>query len=665
MSIFFKLICWLPFLSAAQLSRSQTTNQTYDIVIKNVKLVDVCNKRVIDNKTIAIKNGRIAEINQGDTKYAAKRLIDGSRLIALPGFVNTHTHLWQHICKGCFPKESLQAWVRIYRAIHYLDKDQLAKVVLAASSEALLSGITTVSDYASLGFNDYAFEVNANSMYEAGLGGVVIWHNPSIFLPDYIKEKEIRRLQEKYKNQFSIWMGQGPLSFHSVPQVYSGLFLAQKNKMNLSEHTMENNQEQKDFYNSLSKYYSTYKSQLRAPDRAFIEGLLDQRKPSGVDAYEQTIRDARKILEADNQLANDPGYTKLTVEEKAKLESLVAARAISPLALLEYFQSLTDFLSIHSVWPETEDIAIMKRNNIAISHNPESNMYLSSGIAPVKEYLEANIPISIGTDGGASNDGINFFSAMREMWNLAKIRALNTMISKNMDEWEVLRAATINGARALKMDHVTGSLDIDKEADITLLFIDELGMSPLRADKIVPVIIYSATPRNVKYVISNGSIVVENGILKKYKEKTLANDLTKIAVDVDLQVKNGKLWHINQNLTTKNFASYWYAYRSVRTADSVNIKLTNNLQKPLAVTVVSSASTFGGGSPYIVSDSVRLRFPENPPEKAFKEKLVLLPGQVLQLLKARTKNNYTLILNNKVSQKTSEIGQVLVLVEDN
>ena len=52
---------------------------------------------------------------------------------------------------------------------------------------------------------------------------------------------------------------------------------------------------------------------------------------------------------------------------------------------------------------------------------------------------------------------------MREMWNLANIRALNTMISKNIDEWEVLRTATINGARALKMDHLTGSLDIDKK----------------------------------------------------------------------------------------------------------------------------------------------------------------------------------------------------------
>jgi 5-methylthioadenosine/S-adenosylhomocysteine deaminase len=658
LQLFIGLFLYAPLLNA------QNTKVHYDIVIKNTRLVDVLNKRVLEKRTIAIHNGKIINISDGTVNYSAKKVIDGSRLIALPGFINTHTHLWQHICKGCFPKESLQAWVRIYRTIHYLEPQQLRKVVLAASAEALLSGITTVSDYASLGFNDYAFEVNANSMKEIGLGGVIIWHNPSIFLPDTIKQIEIERLREKYKSNFSVWMGHGPLSFHSIPQVYSGLKIAKDLGMNISEHTMENNQEQKDFYNTLSRYFTAYKGQLSLEDSSFLAGLLKLRKPSGVDAYEEMIRDARKILSADDQLVNDSSYTKLTKEERQLMEAFTTNRSISPLELLEYLHGLKDFLSIHSVWPEKEDFSIMKRNNISISHNPESNMYLSSGIAPVKEYVDEDIPITIGTDGAASNDGINFFSAMRAMWNLYKLRAMNTSISSNMDEWVVIQAATINGAKALKIDGNTGSLDVGKEADIILLSIDQLGMSPLRPEKVLPIIIYSASPADVKYVISNGKIVVEEGTLKYFKEKELSSDLSRIANEVDVQIKQGKVWVVNQTFNSKNLATYWYTYRSVRSADSVNIKLSNILNTPVTVTVFSSAATFGGGTAYVVDTEVANRFPEKPAAKAFKETIIIQPGETFQLLKDKGKNDYRLISKVNVLEKHSDIGQLLMIVEN-
>ena len=408
--------------------RPARTTQRPDLLIRNVTLVDVVNKKVLTNKTIGVTGDRITSIEDHPTTQTGKTIIDGSNYIALPGFINTHTHLWQHICKACAPKEKLQQWVRIYNPIHYLTPEELYEVVLAASSEAALSGITTVSDYASLGFNDYAFETNARAIEEAGLGGVLVWSNTAIFLPDHIKLAELRRLREANKNQFDIWMGFGGLSFYSLPQVYSGIVIAQKLGMKTTEHTMENIEEQRSLYDALSNYHATYKDRLNSADRMMLEQALALGRPATVDSFDIISREAQQALEIDST------QNKLTAEQKEILSKLTRQRVISPLPILDYLKALPNYLAIHSVWQQREDIEIMQRNNVSISHNPESNMYLSSGIAPISNYLKSGITVSLGTDGAASNDGINFFSAMREMWNLYKIDYMNTDVTRSFEE---------------------------------------------------------------------------------------------------------------------------------------------------------------------------------------------------------------------------------------
>jgi cytosine/adenosine deaminase-related metal-dependent hydrolase len=657
--IIFILILYLPHNSV----NGQSKAIKVDILIRNCTLADVINKKVLLNKNIAIRNGHIYSITDNSDFIRARKIIDGSHFIALPGFVNTHTHLWQHICKSCYPKESLQTWIRVYRVIHYLTKEDLYKVVLAASSEALLSGITTVSDYASLSFNDYGFETNANAIQDAGLSGIIVWNNPSIFLPDSIKLLEIKRLQNKYKKNFSIWMGPGPLSFYSLPQVYSGILIAQKLNLSVTEHTMENNQEQRDFYDSLSNYVKEYKEQFSSSDRDFLENVLQKRRPANVDGYEQWIREAGQILTYDSFLQSTPKYKGLTADQKQLLNSLHSSRSISPMAILDYFDILDSFLAIHSVWQEDEDIQLMKRKKVSVSHNPESNMYLSSGLAPVQDYLSNCILVSLGTDGGASNDGINFFSAMREMWNVSKIRAMNTWISKDMDEWTVLQAATINGAKALKISDKTGSIDVGKEADITLVSTNELGMSPLRTDKMISLLIYSGNTRNVKYVFSRGKIVVAGGKLTKYKEEKLAKDLTMIANKVDDQITNGKIWSERDTIKNFNNAPYWYKYESVRSADSIDIEMINGTKQLVAVTVISSAATFGGGSPYVIDTKAGERFPKKPLSKAFRQIYSIPPMKLVRVQKSPKKNVYILTSGGDKKIIESDIGQLLLLCQ--
>jgi len=641
----------------------------YDLLVRNVCVVDVINDTILQHRNIYIKGTQIASITDVGTIFPSKDQIDGTNSVDLPGFINTHTHLWQHISKSCYPKESLQEWIRVYRPIHYLSEGELYDVVLAASNEALLSGITSVSDYASLAFNDYAFDSNARAISDAGLGGIIVWHNPSIFLPDRIKIEEINKQRTKLKNKFDIWMGPGPLSFHSLPQVYSGIRLAKILKMDITEHTMENNQEQVDFYNRLKKYYDLNKAKLTIEDADFFSSILSLRKPSDVAAFERLKREAFDMLEYDSLLIHkkDSLYAPLTAAERDQLSLFITkAPSISPLVVFEYFKALDNFLSIHSVWLNQDDIETLKKNAGSVSHNPESNMYLTSGISPIEKFIASQVPVSLGTDGAASNDGINFFSAMREMWNVYKIGILNTRISRRFNVWEIIHAATINGAKAMKIDKQTGSIDIGKEADITLLSTAELGMSPLRIDKLLELVIYSAGPRNVKYVISNGQLVVKEGNLVKYSENVLAERLSKLALSVDSRTKEGKIWQDGYSLSDLQVNPYWYKYRSIRLPDSVNVSFMNNIKGSYLFSAFCSSATFGGGSPDVVDEEVAKRFPEKRLSNSFKEQFKLLKGDKVQILKNRGKEEFLILHNGEQirhSANPKSIGQLLFLLE--
>jgi cytosine/adenosine deaminase-related metal-dependent hydrolase len=657
------LVVW--FLLFNFCAFAQETATKADLLIRNTTLIDVVKRQVLFHKNIVIRSGHITAITDTLTKTNAIKMINGAHFISLPGFINTHTHLWQHICKSCYPKESLQTWIKIYNTIHYLTPEQLYQVVLAASDEAILSGITTVSDYASLSFNDYGFSTNAKAMYDAGLGGVLVYNNPSVFLPDSIKLKEIPLLQQQLHHKFAVWMGYGPLSFYPIPQVYSGIVIGQKLHMNFSEHTMENNKEQRDFYDATQTYYNQYKDQLQTGDRQFLQNLLTLKRPSDVDAYEGLVRLKQQLLMTDTllQSAHDTLYKPLTKEERASLNLVRPARLISPLPLLDYLGGLKDFVSIHSVWPQKEDLDIMIKNNISVSHNPESNLYLSSGIAPIDEYRKSNILVSLGTDGAASNDGINMFSAMREMWNVYKIKLMNIEVSKSIADWDILQSATINGAKALKIDSQTGSLDVGKEADLSLISSDELGMSPIRPEKLISLLIYSGNTRNLKYVISDGKVLVENGQLVKNNEAKLARALTAIAVDVDGKIKSGKIWSEQVGVNAGLLKNYWYQYRSIRSADSVKLIVTNHLRYPIKITIASSGAVFGGGTPAVVSPEVSARFPKDNPAVSFKNQYMLNANESVKIIKKRKKYRYEITTAAGTEVKDTGSGQLLLLVE--
>jgi 5-methylthioadenosine/S-adenosylhomocysteine deaminase len=174
-----------------------------------------------------------------------------------------------------------------------------------------------------------------------------------------------------------------------------------------------------------------------------------------------------------------------------------------------YLESIGFFgprtLVAHGVWVTDEDIQILKRRNVGVSHNPESNMKLASGIAPVVKYLAADVPLGLGTDGAASNNDLDMFEAMRQAAFLAKI---GTRDPTAVPAQVALDMATIGGARALAMDGTIGSLERGKRADVITVSMSATRQTPMY--DAVSHLVYVTRGDDVRTTIVNGKVLMQN-----------------------------------------------------------------------------------------------------------------------------------------------------------
>jgi 5-methylthioadenosine/S-adenosylhomocysteine deaminase len=133
-------------------------------------------------------------------------------------------------------------------------------------------------------------------------------------------------------------------------------------------------------------------------------------------------------------------------------------------------------ISVHSVHYNASEIDYCARHGVHIAHCPASNLKLASGIAPIKAMLDAGLNVGIGTDGAASNNRLDMFAEMRLAALLAKGASGDaTALSAH----QAIRAATLNGARALALEHKIGSLEPGKDADMVALRLDTLATQPV------------------------------------------------------------------------------------------------------------------------------------------------------------------------------------------
>jgi 5-methylthioadenosine/S-adenosylhomocysteine deaminase len=194
------------------------------------------------------------------------------------------------------------------------------------------------------------------------------------------------------------------------------------------------------------------------------------------------------------------------VSETADEQKIIAEKYhCTPVELLRDLGLLTPrTLVIHGVFLSEGDIAILHKHGCSVAHNPQSNMKLASGIAPVAQLAAAGVNVSIGTDGPASNNDLDMWEELRAASLLAKVASADPCA---LSAWEVLHMATAGGAKALGLEGVTGELREGLKADIILVDVEKPHYYP-RANMVAN-LAYCGKAADVETVIVDGRVVVE------------------------------------------------------------------------------------------------------------------------------------------------------------
>ncbi len=443
--------------------------QTADLIIKNAYSITMDKSRnILPNSGIAIKGERILEVSGSEgieAKYSAGKVIDARGKYIFPGFISTHTHLFQVLLKGLGRDKPLIEWLdsSVRRAIYKIDRECCYYAALTGCIEAIRTGTTTVLDYMYCHGQEELDSSVLKAFDEVGIRGV---------------------------------LGRGHTKTDKFPSSYA----------------CSHNETEEMFFQDVERLVREYKGHTRI-GFAIAPGIV-------WDLSDEGFVNARK-------LADKLGIpiTMHLVETEDDNAYTTEAKGMKTVPFLEKMGVLgPDFIAVHCVHMTDEDIAVFKKYDVKVSHNPVSNMILASGIAPVPKFLEAGVVVSLAFDGAASND-------TQDMLEVLKTTALqHKVFTRNaaaVTASQVVEMATLGGARTLGLEMDIGALEAGKKADLFIY-------NPVNA-RSVPVldpissIVYSSGQANIETSVIDGKVVMENGKFTNVDEEKILYMTQKIA----------------------------------------------------------------------------------------------------------------------------------------
>lgn len=436
------------------------------LLIKNLDAVVTCDASdsMPQQVDLLCENGLITKIGP-NLDVQADRVIDASGMIAYPGLVNAHHHLYQVFSRNLPEVQNLELFdwlVALYEVWKNLTEKTEYLASLTAMGELVKNGCTTIFDH------HYVFPAGGGDLLEA----------------QWQAAQELGVRMHFSRGSMDRSRKDGGLPPDSVVQTVDEIM--------------------KDSVRLIEKYQDTSFGSMKrialAPCSPFSvsEDLL---KESAVLARQYHVRLHTHLCETKD-------------EENYTLEKV----GLRPLAYMEKLGWVGDDVwYAHGIHFNTEELQLLAQTGTGVCHCPISNMKLSSGIARIPEMLEMNIPVGLGVDGSASNDGSNLLEEIRVAYLLHRLNSSD----KAPSGYDILKMATMGSARLLGRDKEIGSLETGKCADLFLVKASRLELVGAMFDP-KSVLGTVGLKGAVDYTIVNGEVAVENGRLARVDEEKLS-----------------------------------------------------------------------------------------------------------------------------------------------
>ena len=221
-------------------------------------------------------------------------------------------------------------------------------------------------------------------------------------------------------------------------------------------------------------------------------------------------------------------------ETKLEADNSVNQNHMSVVTWLEQHGILdTKLLAAHCVHIDEQDMFSLRRMGAGVAHCPSSNLKLASGIAPIAQMLKLGLKVGVGTDGPASNNDLDMVEEMRLASFIAKVATQNPTA---LPARQTLEIATISGARAIHMGHLTGSLEPGKRADIAVRDMTGIHNQPHfhnHPDAVYSRIVYSSKSSDVAHVLCNGQWLMRDRALLTVDENAARDEAIAVAKKID------------------------------------------------------------------------------------------------------------------------------------
>jgi len=403
---------------------------------------------------VLIENGLIKSIGPDPLDIPVDKTIDASDMVITPGFINTHHHLYQTLTRNIplMQDQPLFSWLtNHYEVWRELTTEAVTVSTQTGLLELMRSGVTTSSDHL------YLFPSKAS---------------PELIDTEIEAAKSLGIRFQPTRGSMSLGKSRGGLPPDDVVQTEDVI--------------------QKDTERLLEKYHED-------SDGAMTRISLAPCSPFSVTT--ELMKQTAEFAQA-NGLQVHTHLAETLDEEAFCIESF----GLRPVGLMEELNWLTsNSWYAHSVHLNEEEIKQMGEKQVGISHCPSSNMRLGSGIAPIRELLDAKVKVSLGVDGSASNDSGDMLLEMRNAMLISRLRDQQYWLTAQ----DVLQMATRGGAAALGRDDI-GQLSVGKQADLALFDMNDIAQAGSMSDPIAS-LVFTTRQRPVDVLIVQGNVVFSAG----------------------------------------------------------------------------------------------------------------------------------------------------------